>query len=71
MFANVLNSDRFGHSGSGSNGFYDLKYDFIGYHIDNTESFSNRIYMNTWNHMMSTIDTNSDMSKNSPPYSVQ
>ena len=63
VFMNVLNSDRFDHSGSGSHGFYDLKHFFWGYHIDNTESFSNTIYVNTWNHMMSTIDTNPYMSK--------
>ena len=71
LFIDVLDHDRYNHSGSGSQGFRDLDDDVYGYHIAETESFSNTIYVNTWNHMMSTIDTNPNMRKASPSYSVQ
>ena len=69
VFTNELNSVRYSHSGSGSHEFYDLA-GYRGYHVVGSESFSNTIYVNTWNHMMSTTDTNPTMSK-APPYSAQ
>ncbi len=63
IYTHLEPRSEYGDSGSGSHQFYDLTSYGIGYHISGQDSFSSTVYVNTWNHMMDTTDTNPTMRK--------